>query len=142
MICKPKECVNVDEYLRMHIDNYAETKRWQHCMKSVRIRSKSTDIYEVNPRIQSGYRKIRTRNNSVFGHFSRNGIPQYLKPFISKRKLAKSHPTTIDNSINIEGEEEFCGWRLPSYMFNFLHIDCRFKEIWKIYELPRYGIFL
>ena len=27
------------------------------------------DIYWVNFRIQSEYRKIRTRNNSVFGHF-------------------------------------------------------------------------
>ena len=30
------------------------------------------EIYEVNLRIQSEYRKIRTRKNSVFGHFSRN----------------------------------------------------------------------
>ena len=29
-----------------------------------------TKIYGVNLRIQSEYRKIRTRNNSVFGHFS------------------------------------------------------------------------
>ena len=32
----------------------------------------NTDIYGVNLRIQSEYRKIRTRNNSVFGHFSRS----------------------------------------------------------------------
>ena len=31
------------------------------------------EIYSVNFRIQSEYRKIRTRNNSVFGHFSRSG---------------------------------------------------------------------
>ena len=31
----------------------------------------NTDIYGVNIRIQSEYRKIRTRRNSVFGHFSR-----------------------------------------------------------------------
>ena len=30
----------------------------------------NTDIYSVNLRIQSKYRKIRTRKNSVFGHFS------------------------------------------------------------------------
>ena len=30
----------------------------------------NTDIYFVNLRIQSKYRKIRTRKNSVFGHFS------------------------------------------------------------------------
>ena len=29
----------------------------------------NTDIYGVNLRIQSEYRKIRTRKNSVFGHF-------------------------------------------------------------------------
>ena len=31
-----------------------------------------TEIYGVNFRIQSEYRKIRTRKNSVFGHFSRS----------------------------------------------------------------------
>ena len=31
-----------------------------------------TDIYEVNFRIQSEHRKIRTRKNSAFGHFSRS----------------------------------------------------------------------
>ena len=31
-----------------------------------------TEIYEVNLRIQSKYRKIRTRDKSVFGHFSRS----------------------------------------------------------------------
>ena len=30
----------------------------------------NTEIYEVNLRIQPEYRKTRTRNNSVFGHFS------------------------------------------------------------------------
>ena len=30
-------------------------------------------IYSVNLRIQSEYRKMRTRTNSVFGHFSRSG---------------------------------------------------------------------
>ena len=32
----------------------------------------NTEIYEVILRIQFEYRKIRPRNNSVFGHFSRN----------------------------------------------------------------------
>ena len=32
----------------------------------------NTEIYGVNLRIQSKYRKIRTRNNSVFGLFSRS----------------------------------------------------------------------
>ena len=37
-------------------------------MKSVQIRSS----FGVNLRIQSEYRKIQTRENSVFGHFSRS----------------------------------------------------------------------
>ena len=32
----------------------------------------NTEIYSVNLHIQSEYRKIWTRNNSVFGHFSRS----------------------------------------------------------------------
>ena len=32
----------------------------------------NTQIYEVNLIIQSKYRKIRTRNNSAFGHISRS----------------------------------------------------------------------
>ena len=34
-------------------------------------------IYSVNLRIQSEYRKIRTINNSVFGHFSRSMIDHH-----------------------------------------------------------------
>ena len=32
----------------------------------------NTEIYGINLRIQSEYRKTQTRKNSVFGHFSRN----------------------------------------------------------------------
>ena len=39
-----------------------------HCVKSVQIRSYFWSVFSC---IQSEYRKIRTRNNSVFGHFSR-----------------------------------------------------------------------
>ena len=38
-----------------------------HCVKCVQIRSY---LWSVFPCIQSEYRKIRTRNSSVFGHFS------------------------------------------------------------------------
>ena len=34
----------------------------------------NTDIYSVNLCIQSEYRKIRNRNNFVFGHFSRSDL--------------------------------------------------------------------
>ena len=38
-----------------------------HCMKSVRIRSCFWSVFSY---IRTEYRKIRTKNNSVFGHFS------------------------------------------------------------------------
>ena len=42
----------------------------------------NTEIYGVNLRIQSEYRKMRTRKNSVFGHFSRIGrlSPDFESP--------------------------------------------------------------
>ena len=42
------------------------------------------EIYFVNIRIQSEYRKIRTRNNSVFGHFSRSTSAQV---YFTDRKI-------------------------------------------------------
>ena len=39
-----------------------------HCVKSVQIRSYFWSVFSC---IRTGYRKLRTRNNSVFGHFSR-----------------------------------------------------------------------
>ena len=53
---------------------------WNHCMESAQILSFSgpyfpvfglnTEIYGVNLPIQSEYRKVRTKKNSVFRHFS------------------------------------------------------------------------
>ena len=38
----------------------------------------NTEIYFVNFRIECEYRKMRTRNNSVFGHFSRNVRMEFI----------------------------------------------------------------
>ena len=43
-----------------------------------------TEIYSVDIRIQSDYRKIRTRKNSVFGHFSRSVKLHYMLPHAKK----------------------------------------------------------
>ena len=43
---------------------------FEHCMKSVQIRSYFWSAFSC---IHSEYRKIQTRNNSVFWHFSSNG---------------------------------------------------------------------
>ena len=43
----------------------------EHCVKSVQIQSYFWSVFSC---IQSGSRKIRSRNNSVFRHFSRSGM--------------------------------------------------------------------
>ena len=43
----------------------------QHCVKSIQVRSYFWSVFSC---IQSEYRKIRTRNNFVFGHFPRSAV--------------------------------------------------------------------
>ena len=48
----------------------------------------NTEIYGVNLRIQSEYRKIRTRKNSVFGHFSRSvTFSDYLSQVVTQNGI-------------------------------------------------------
>ena len=50
-----------------------------HCVKSVQIRSYFCSVFSrVSLRIQSECEKIRTRNNSVFGHFLRSDYVAFL----------------------------------------------------------------
>ena len=61
----------------------------RHCVKSFLVRSLSgpyfsvfgmnTEIYGINLCIQSKYGEVRTRKNSVFGHFSLSGSPKKSK---------------------------------------------------------------
>ena len=56
-----------------------------HCMKSVQIRS----FFCVNLCIQPEYGKIRTRKNSVFGHFSHSDRQNSLQKTNKYRYLLK-----------------------------------------------------
>ena len=72
----------------------------RHCVKSVQIRIYFWSVFSCiwteygeiwSLRIQSEYRKIRTRNNSVFGHFSRSeGVHLTLPPHIFAVKFGVS----------------------------------------------------
>ena len=59
--------------LKRHMWNWIFSEIWIciHWMKSIQIRS---FFWSVFSRIQSEYRKIRTRKNSVFGHFSHSDL--------------------------------------------------------------------
>ena len=83
-------------------NNNKNKTRKPHCVKSVQIRSYFWSVFSgirieyrdlVNLRIQSEYRKIRTRNNSVFGHFSRS--TRFLGTKILFEMLPKMLPGRI-----------------------------------------------
>ena len=65
--------------------NHSELMTWYkpHCVKSVLIRSYFCSLFSS---IWTEYRKIRTRNNSLFGHFSRSAsfrtFVKYIKIWI------------------------------------------------------------
>ena len=66
-----------------------------HCVKSVQRRSYFWSVFSC---IRTEYRKIRTRNNSVFGHFSRSDVFPFFRYKIWKVRLFLrfwSHRTTI-----------------------------------------------
>ena len=61
----------------------------------------NTEIYSVNLCIQSEYRKIRTRKNSVFGYFSRSEsiTTNYIifQGYLSNTILVQKYNTEIKN---------------------------------------------
>ena len=75
-----------------------DDKRYSHCVKSVQIRSCFWSVfycvwteYKEILRIQSKWGKMRTRNNSVFGHFSRSEFSgKYMKVILWKVRLMQS----------------------------------------------------
>ena len=65
----------------------------------------NTEIYEVDLRIQSEHEKIRTRKNSVFGHFSHsvdNNTLNIENITIKTSKSVKLLGTVIDNKLNFQ----------------------------------------
>ena len=64
--------------------------------------------YEVNLRIQSEYRKIRSRNNSVFGHFSCRAHMTYC-PYSFSRTFISTYAVFISDIT----------WRHTCLFWNF-----------------------
>ena len=69
------------EIMLRNIGKTSKYSDYCHCMKSVQIRNYFWSVFScirteygdlVNLRIQSECRKIQTRNNSIFGYFSRS----------------------------------------------------------------------
>ena len=86
----------------------------KHCAKSVQIGSYFWSIFSRSRteygeiflvRIQSECGKIRTRNNSVFGHFSRSEIVKEDYFRTDRYKQPKTVPST---KYIMDGETTFC----------------------------------
>ena len=56
----------------------------------------NTKIYSLNLRIQSEYRKIQTRKNSVFGHFSRSDY--HVICFLEILRMESQFSTSLPDS--------------------------------------------
>ena len=69
------ECYDLSGFFR----NYEKKKK--HCVKSVQKRSYFWSVFSC---IQPKYKKIRTRNNSVIEHFSRN-VKEFI--YVLNKKL-------------------------------------------------------
>ena len=64
-----KSCFNLVKNTAWKVSKYRVISGWYFPVFGL-----NAEIYEVNLRIQSEYRKIRARNNSVFWHFSRSAL--------------------------------------------------------------------
>ena len=69
----PRTLQNINDTIFQWIIYFAKS-RYLHCVKSVQIRSFFWSVFYC---IRTEYRKIRTRNNSVFGHISRSDTENY-----------------------------------------------------------------
>ena len=107
---------------------------------------RNTEIYEVNLRIQSEYRKTRTTKNSIFGHFSRSVFIMRFTPYKiiqqSKRKLKESKrywstrgKERCLSSKAVQGKI-LLGWIYLQYLETLMVESCRILKyqlwIWKI----------
>ena len=72
----------------------------------------NTEFYSVNLRIQSEYRKIQTRNNSVFGHFSRSDIVfrfyYHVRPLVIEVVVWRCSVKNVFLEISKNSQENNC----------------------------------
>ena len=94
----------------------------------------NTEIYFVNLRIQSQYRKIRTRSNSVFGHFSRSDFYKMRVRFLTRvnqnyldKKILSIYETKSECTII----EENTSWKVSIFGVILVRIFPRLDWIWR-----------
>ena len=98
-----------------------------------RVFGLNTEIYEVNLRIQSKYRKTRTRNNSVFVHFSRS----HRVIAVIKNESSHLRCKLLKNCLNVHERVEVVernkdGPSLPLLSQDLLKINIYCVEIFHV----------
>ena len=88
---------------------------WLHCVKTVQIQGYLWSIFSC---IWTEYRKIRTRNNSVFGHFSRGS-------FAHNFQEDQLYRTLLGNIFSIAASCTF--WKV----FQIFYIFCMGTNAWQ-----------
>ena len=96
-----KSCFNLVKNTAWKVSKYRVISGWYFPVFGL-----NAEIYFVNLRIQFEYRKIRTRNNSVFGHFSRSEMVRIVALMMlfvkkSKTKIKQRKMITSDEVATI-----------------------------------------
>ena len=83
----------------------------------------NTESYSASLRIQSECGKIRTRNNSVLGHFSRSDdVEDSIKPHEIARQDSAIGKLRLSYSDQVMTNPPLC-WNSPSMSFSHISIE-------------------
>ena len=99
---------------------------WLHCVKTVQIQGYLWSIFSC---IWTEYRKIRTRNNSVFGHFSRSS-------FAHNFQEDQLYRTLLGNIFSIAASCTF--WKV----FQIFYIFCMETNAWQFESKINWLVFI
>ena len=117
-----------------------ELKPQRRKIDKVTTPKNASNIYEVNLRSQSEYRKIRTRNNSVFGHFSRSVYLNFFERIVNglysskKKNLKDVWKSRICSSRSCPESLSISSDLLPNYPEQFILQTLVFKQnLWKMF---------
>ena len=114
-----------------------------HCVKSVKIRS---FVWSVFSCIQSVYRKIRTRKNCVFGHFSHSGKIAIWRILTTCMHKSSEEPI-FSKIVNLLLKNKFYGRFLPENILIFVgaillnetigqSMNTFGRWLWRFYQSP------
>ena len=108
----------------------------KHCMKCVQIQSYFWSVFSC---IQSEYRKIRTRNNSAFKHFSRSesklklNYPRLFDQMLVKRNQRQKSPLSfclLKQSIALKSKYVFLKFFKSYFLIENVLACCRRHTFW------------